>query len=125
MLSLHKARNTKNASFTNRSSVGIGRPKASRLPSLSSIGTLLCPPLARSPDIVSGAVGKLGSGMSRASPFGTGIEIGADGRRGGEEDDPKGEGSVSATGAGAVGIESLGLGSAKVSLLAVGAVLLI
>lgn len=58
----------------------------------------------------------VGSGMSSASPFGTGIEIVEAGKRGGEDDEARGDTAPSAIGAGAVGMESLGLGSANDSL---------
>ena len=88
MLNLHNALNTKNASLTNSSSVGIGRPIASKFPSPSTIA----------------APGKgppLGSGVSSASPLGTGMEMVEEGMWG--VPDMAGETSA-LIGAGAVGI---------------------
>jgi len=95
MLNLQRARNTKNASLTNKSSTGIGRPRESRLPSLSS-----------KPSGPGPAPG--GCGVSSAVSLGTGIDIVSAGKCG--------VFSPSLSGGGAVGIESLGLGLSKDSL---------
>lgn len=102
MLNLHKALKTKKASLTKRSSTGIGRPRASRLPSSSRFTS---------------ALGAAGASVSAAgtSSAGAGIEIDSVG----SESPSAGEGrawSDAAIGAGAVGMLSLGLGSANESL---------
>jgi hypothetical protein len=56
--------------------------------------------------------------MSRASPFGTGIDIVRVGTFAGEEEEGSGPVSLAPIGGGAVGISSFGFGSAKESLKA-------
>lgn len=103
MLSLHKALKTKKASLTYRSSTGIGRPFASKLPSSSRFTSAL-------------GAGASASGASASassdSPLGAGMEIASVGN----ESPRDGEGSAwsdAAIGAGAVGIASFGFGSAN------------
>lgn len=95
MLSLQSALNTKKASLTKSSSVGIGRPMASKLPSPSSAPST--------------GGGLCASGTSRASPCGTCI-----GMFGfvSWADEPSWRIS-----AGRVGISSFGFGAAKESLI--------